>query len=394
LHSRLKIVRIFWFRSVNNSNKKLTSLIIEIYNVEQSNRLIKDDLLNEYTHMTCELFVNNCRIKQCFNYQRYDHIVNVCRYERRCSICFEQHSEKTCKISTNKRKCVNCDDNHSVWSFQCKIKMTKKNKIATIWKTKSILHSIITIRSTLIQRDVDVSTTSCQRVDTSQTFFCFFSILFQKIANVLKSIMHLKINNYAINEITEKRTFSKDSKRSMSSSSRQRRVNIVQIVSSQINNAFDVLRNRSNSRIKFELIFTQKTKKTQTQFTLKLKDRFSNSRKTTKSTQNEELWRRSRLYSYCNTTYEMKKMTRWYFFWFIRESKNTIYWLFKNFDATSAYRRRIIRSTSIFICCIKNRKMCAHAFMSISDWAWIIDQSFLHQKMFVLFEFEQQIIVE
>ncbi len=168
----------------------------------------------------------------------------------------------------------------------------------------------------------------------------------------------------------------------------------MQIASSQINNAFDALRNRSNSRIKSELIFTQKTKNAQIQFTFKLRNRSSNSRKTTKSTQNEELWRRSRFYSYCSTTYETKKMTRWYFFWSIRESKNTIYWLFKNLDATSAYRRRITRSTSIFICCIKNRKMCAHAFMSISDWAWIIDQSFLHQKMSVSFEFEQQIIGE
>ncbi len=67
LHLKFKIVKVIWLKSVNNSNKKLTSLIIEIYNVEQSNRLIRDDLLNEYTHVTCEFFVDNCRIKQCFN---------------------------------------------------------------------------------------------------------------------------------------------------------------------------------------------------------------------------------------------------------------------------------------------------------------------------------------
>jgi hypothetical protein len=143
--------------------------------------------------------------------------------------------------------------------------------------------------------------------------------------------MHLKTNNYAVNEITEKRTLSKSSKKSMSSSSRQRSVSLVQIVSSQINNAFDVLKNRSNSRIKSELTFTQKTKNAQTQFTFKLRDRLSNSRKTTKSTQNEELWRRSRLYSYCSTTYETKRMTRWYLFWSIRKSKNMIYWFIQKF---------------------------------------------------------------
>jgi hypothetical protein len=34
LHSKLNIVKIIWFKNVNNNNKKLTSLIIEIYNVE------------------------------------------------------------------------------------------------------------------------------------------------------------------------------------------------------------------------------------------------------------------------------------------------------------------------------------------------------------------------
>ncbi len=114
LHLRLKIVRIIWLKNVNNNNKKLTSFIIEVYSVEQSNKLIKDDLWNKYTHVTYKLFVNNCRIKQYFHCQRYDHIINVCRYKRRCSIYFEQHNEKTCKVWTNNKKCVNCNDNHSI----------------------------------------------------------------------------------------------------------------------------------------------------------------------------------------------------------------------------------------------------------------------------------------
>ncbi len=101
--------------------------------------------------------------------------------------------------------------------------------------------------------------------------------------------MHLKTNKYAVNEVTEKRTLSQKSKTNMSSSSRQRSVNVMQIITSQINNAFYVLKNRSNSKIEFESIFTSTTRDTQTQFTLKLKDRSSNNRKTTKNSQNEEL---------------------------------------------------------------------------------------------------------
>ncbi len=79
--------------------KKLSSLIMKIHNVEQINRLIKDDFMHEYSQIFCELFVNNCRIKQCFNCQRYDHIDKICRHERRSSICVESHDDSTCKIS-------------------------------------------------------------------------------------------------------------------------------------------------------------------------------------------------------------------------------------------------------------------------------------------------------
>jgi hypothetical protein len=113
LHSNLRIARIIWSRSVINK-KKLSLLIVKIHNVEQINCLIKDDFLHEYSQISCELFISNCRIKQCFNYQRYDHIDKICRYERRCSICVESHNDSTCKISMNKRKCVNCENNHSI----------------------------------------------------------------------------------------------------------------------------------------------------------------------------------------------------------------------------------------------------------------------------------------
>ncbi len=130
----------------------------------------------------------------------------------------------------------------------------------------------------------------------------------------LKNIMHLKIDKYAMNEMTKKRTLLQKSWKNMSSSSCQRSINVMQIINNQINNAFNVLKNRSNSKVKFEFTFKSMTHDTQTQFTFKFKDRSSNNRKTAKSSQNEELWRHNQHSSYCNTTFETKKMIRWYFF--------------------------------------------------------------------------------
>jgi hypothetical protein len=117
LHSRLRITLVIWSKSVNNNEKELFSLIVKIYNAKQINRLIKNDLLHEYSYVTCELFVNNSRIKQCFYCQRYDHINKICKYEKRCSICSTSYNKATCKISNAKKKCVNCEENHSTWFF-------------------------------------------------------------------------------------------------------------------------------------------------------------------------------------------------------------------------------------------------------------------------------------
>jgi hypothetical protein len=52
-----------------------------------------------------------------------------------------------------------------------------------------------------------------------------------------------------MNEIIDKQTLSQNSERSMSSSSRQRSVSVMQMINSQTNNAFNVLRNRLSIRV-------------------------------------------------------------------------------------------------------------------------------------------------
>jgi hypothetical protein len=235
----LRIARVVWSKSAINEKKKLSSLIVKTHNAKQTNRLIKNDLLHEYSQISCELFVSNCRIKQCFNCQRYDHIDKICRHERRCSVCAKSHDDSTCKVSINKRKCVNYENNHSIWSFQCKIRVTEKNRISNIWRTKSILHSIKfkNVQHAISRRfDIDAQSTFAHKKITSSTSFFSCSsietILIQNEKTTFESIMHLEIENYFVNEITSKRTLSQDLERSMSSSSRQRSVSVVQISSS------------------------------------------------------------------------------------------------------------------------------------------------------------------
>ncbi len=319
LHSNLRIAKIIWSKSVINEEKELSSLIVKIHSAKQINRLIRNDFLHEYSQIFCELFVNNCRIKQCFNCQRYDHIDKICRYERRCSVCVESHNDSTCKISIDKRKCANCEDNHSIWSFQCKIKVIEKDKISNIWRTKSILHSIDfkdIQQTTFKELDVDVQQTfNSKKITSSTSSFCFSirEILIQKKTTILKSIMHLKTKNYSVNEIIDKRTLSQNLERSMSSFSRQRSVSVVLMISNQTSNAFDVLKNRLNTRTSQKTSqSTQTQTSTQSQTVFKSRKRSLNSRKMIESRQNDdELWRHNSFLQFYNTMWKMKRKTRW-----------------------------------------------------------------------------------
>ncbi len=134
----------------------------------------------------------------------------------------------------------------------------------------------------------------------------------QKKTTILKSIMHLKTKNYSMNKIIDKRTLSQNFERSMSSSWRQRSVSVVQMFSSQTSNAFDVLKNHSNTRA-----FQKTAQSTQTQTSIqfqivfKSRERSFNNKKTIENKQNDdESWRHNSFLQFYNTMWKMKKKTR------------------------------------------------------------------------------------
>jgi hypothetical protein len=115
-------------------------LIIEFVNSEMINRLIKNDLLNDYLHRVCEYFEKKCKIKQCFRCQKYDHVNKICRNDEKCDFCACKHSSFKCKTFNAHKKCANCVNKHSAWSFQYDVKAKKKQKLDTIWNNKSLMH--------------------------------------------------------------------------------------------------------------------------------------------------------------------------------------------------------------------------------------------------------------
>jgi hypothetical protein len=165
-------------------------------------------------------------------------------------------------------------------------------------------------------------------------------------------IMYLKTKTFSTKNIIDKRSFSKKFDDQMKFSiQRRRNANAKQMRSFQTQNinVFEILKNRTSFRSR--------------------KDKFSLNLNVTfiKNTQKNELWMNYVHFRFYNTTSKMKKQKSWFRCWRIQKLKIMICWRFKNRDATHVYRRRTIRSTSIFIWHIKQMKTCEHAFTSTKN---------------------------
>jgi hypothetical protein len=106
-----------------------------------TNRLIKNDLLNNYSHRACKYFEKECTLKQCFRCQKYDHVSKTCRNDVKCDFCAYEHFSDECKAINDYKKCVNCEKKHSTWNIQCVVKTREKKRLNIIWNNKSIMHT-------------------------------------------------------------------------------------------------------------------------------------------------------------------------------------------------------------------------------------------------------------
>ena len=119
LHENLKILRIVWLKKVIKSEKTHLSLIIEIAIKAMTNWLMNENMLNLYQECSCKLFEKNCHITQCYRCFKFDHMIRFCKKKQRCAKCTDKHHIKKCVMFSNKRCCVNCNENHELWRRIC-----------------------------------------------------------------------------------------------------------------------------------------------------------------------------------------------------------------------------------------------------------------------------------
>jgi hypothetical protein len=103
-------------------NKTMSSAIIEFTRPEDANKIIDEGLVWQGEMCQTELYERGCRLKQCFQCQKYGHIGTQCKAAKACGYCAQEHSSRDCPSKTDRetpRKCATCHGAHEAWSQQC-----------------------------------------------------------------------------------------------------------------------------------------------------------------------------------------------------------------------------------------------------------------------------------
>ena len=141
LHKDLEVLRIIWLKKIANSEKTHSLLIVEIAIEAMTNRLMNVNMLNLYQECACKLFEKNCCITQCFRCHEFDHMTKICRKNQRCEKCADKHHIEKCVMSSNRRCCINCNENHEFWRCIC-LKWWQQIKQAfKIYRNRSFRYS-------------------------------------------------------------------------------------------------------------------------------------------------------------------------------------------------------------------------------------------------------------
>jgi hypothetical protein len=90
-----KIVYMRWLKKVVLDENEQINVVLKFIFVETINAVIQRHFVWDDEIHTCERFFRNCKIKQCYNCWRYDHIENQYFSISKCDRCKKSNHQKS-----------------------------------------------------------------------------------------------------------------------------------------------------------------------------------------------------------------------------------------------------------------------------------------------------------
>lgn len=130
------------------SNKTMSSVIIEFTRPEDANKIIDEGLVWQGEMCQCERYERGCRLKQCFQCQKYGHIGTQCKATIACGYCAQEHSSRECTSKTDRdspRKCATCQGAHEAWSQQCPTRKEEMARTKAAYLNRAKYHPVVEV---------------------------------------------------------------------------------------------------------------------------------------------------------------------------------------------------------------------------------------------------------
>lgn len=127
----IKVARVSWLGK-RKSNKKHASIIIEFEDPKTANLALDNGIVWESTLLYVEKYDRSCRLRHCFQCQKYGHIGTQCRNNQTCGFCSQGHRSQDCPTmdDNNTHLCINCKGKHPAWSPSCSVRKAENQKVA------------------------------------------------------------------------------------------------------------------------------------------------------------------------------------------------------------------------------------------------------------------------
>ena len=113
--------------------KLISHLIIDMIMLIQVNLLIDDRLLFHNELKNCKLYHDNYRLIQCFNYQKYNHIIKIYHNIQKYNICvILEYNNYNCSLKNSFfiHYYINYNSEYSAWFIKYRI---CKKQLEKIW---------------------------------------------------------------------------------------------------------------------------------------------------------------------------------------------------------------------------------------------------------------------